>query len=121
MKILVIDDENIILALNRRILERIGFDVLTATDGYLGCDVFKYNCDSIPLVIIDMNMEGQNGIETARQIWNINGETNFILSSGDNCNPAEIPEEIKSRIYFLQKPFRSNQLTALVESIVVPF
>lgn len=65
-KILVVDDEVDILELLKYNLSKEGYDVKTASDGIKGVEVAK---SFIPdLILLDIMMPKQDGVETCRQI-----------------------------------------------------
>ena len=118
MKILVIDDEEMIRGLSKRILEKAGFEVLLAENGQKGIDIFMEHIDSIPLILVDMNMEGISGIDTIQHIWEKSKGTFFIISSGNKYNIKELSPEIQPKVTFLEKPYRAKQLSKLVKSLL---
>lgn len=65
-KVLVVDDEEPILELLKYNLEKQGYDVKTASDGYQAVDVArKFHPD---LVLLDIMMPKMDGVEACRQI-----------------------------------------------------
>ncbi|MCP4714259.1 MAG: PAS domain-containing protein, partial [Deltaproteobacteria bacterium] len=66
--ILIVDDEETILAVGRRYLEKKGFSVLTALDGREGVEVFQEHAAEIVCVILDLTMPHMDGEETFREI-----------------------------------------------------
>lgn len=118
MKVLVIDDEEMIRKMSKRILEKAGFEVLLAENGQVGIDLFNKSDNSIPIVLVDMNMDGLSGVETIQLISKQSSETQYIISSGNDIDISELPDEIRSKVKFLMKPYRSGQLTELIESIL---
>ncbi len=64
--ILVVDDDEGILLIARSILERIGFAVLTATDGSEGVEVYKAHAAEIACVLLDLTMPKMDGQEAFR-------------------------------------------------------
>lgn len=81
MKILVIDDDRVVRETLVRILEAAGHVVVSAADGRSGMAVFR---DANPdLVITDIVMPGQEGIETIRLMRAERPEAKLIAMSGD--------------------------------------
>ena len=80
MKILVIDDDLLIRCTLARILESCGHEVATAADGLRGMAAFR----SAPpdLVITDILMPEQEGIETIRQMRRERPHTKIVAISG---------------------------------------
>ncbi|MEM7110227.1 MAG: response regulator transcription factor [Bacteroidota bacterium] len=65
-KVLVVDDEESILELLKYNLEKQGYDVKTATNGFEGVEkAKKFRPD---LILLDIMMPDQDGVETCRQI-----------------------------------------------------
>lgn len=119
-KILVIDDEEMIRSIAERILVKGGFEVLTAENGKTGIEKFNAEADQIDIVICDINMDDLSGFEVLQEIRKLNRDIPGVISSGNTYNPDDVPKEINEHIYFLQKPYRANQLTELIQSIIVP-
>jgi len=68
-KILLIDDEKDILELLEYNLQKEGFEVKSTTDGKEGVEIAKKFRPNI--ILLDIMMPGQDGIETCRQIREI--------------------------------------------------
>lgn len=65
-KVLVVDDEEPILELLRYNLEKQGYEVKVASDGYIGVELAKrFHPD---LVLLDIMMPKMDGVETCRQL-----------------------------------------------------
>ena len=65
-KVLVVDDEEPILELLRYNLEKQGYDVKIASDGFIGVELAKrFHPD---LVLLDIMMPKMDGVETCRQL-----------------------------------------------------
>ena len=65
-KIIVIDDNDAARSTMRRVLERVGHEVLEASDGDAGLKLLAET--GVTLVITDIFMPGQDGIVTLRRI-----------------------------------------------------
>jgi len=94
-KILVIDDEKMILQMLDQVLTKFGHDVETAADGIEG--ICKFSNGRFDLVITDARMPGQDGNSVVRYIrssdkhftpiigmsgtpWLLNGDFNTVLA-----------------------------------------
>ena len=77
-KVLVVDDEEAILELLKYNLEKQGYEVKTAQDGSKGVEVAKkFHPD---LILLDIMMPGQDGVETCRQLREISDlSSTFII------------------------------------------
>jgi CheY-like chemotaxis protein len=103
--ILVIDDEELVLAAARDILELEGITALTAISGAAGVALYKARQAEIDLVILDLSMPGMNGQETLRQLRQLNPNLPVILSSGYADYQTDQRFAGQGRTSFLQKPY----------------
>jgi len=108
--ILAVDDEAGVLAATRRMLERLGFQVLTAGDGQEGLEVFRRHAEDIVAVVLDATMPRMDGREALREIRRIRPEAPVILTSG--YTEQQVGDQVAADEFadFLQKPFRIASL-----------
>jgi DNA-binding NtrC family response regulator len=111
--ILVVDDDDPVRVMLARLLRTQGYTVLqshSVADARLQLDL-----EQPDLVISDIVMPGESGIELRRMIANRWPELPVILISGYSAEgPAEFASRTANTI-FVQKPFAADQLLALVE------
>ena len=84
-RILVVDDDRVIVKMEKKQLERFGYEVMVADDGQAAIDIFRKNCDacdSIDLVITDMTMPHLTGIDLARELFKIRPGIPIIMCTG---------------------------------------
>jgi len=117
--ILIIDDEVDIITMLKRLFERKGFNVLTASDGVQGIEVFKEN--KIDLVITDIIMPEKEGVEVIFELQRDNPNCKIIaVSGGGYLNPQDYlstAREIGVSATF-SKPFDTQQLVAKVQELL---
>ena len=118
MTVLIVDDEEIIRSLATRILQRDGYDVITASSGNQGLQIYAQQPDQIDLVLMDMTMPGISGVETLRRIREIKPELPCIISSGHVADQQHISDDLMNNTFFLQKPYRLDKLSKLVDEIL---
>ena len=118
MKVLFIDDEQMLRTLGERILKKAGYEVVTAESGKEGIEAFSASPDTFDLIIIDQSMHGLSGIETMQELRRKKPEIPFILSSGHQLDDQNVPSELLNNKRFLSKPYRSNQLVEMVEEVL---
>lgn len=85
--ILCVDDEPNSLVLRKLVLQKAGYDVVTAHSAMLALDVLASR--RVDLVLSDQLMPGLTGTELARQIKNRWPSLPVILISGVNEIPAD--------------------------------
>lgn len=95
--ILCVDDEENALILRRLVLEKSGFEVLTANSAREAQEVLATR--SVDLILSDQLMPGVTGTELARTVKSMYPEIPFVLVSGVN----EIPEGIELTDMFISK------------------
>ncbi len=116
--ILVVDDEVPVALVARRILERCGFEVLTAKDGLEAIELFRAHGQRVRCVLLDLIMPRMDGVETLRELRRLKSDTPVILSSGYS------EEEVSSRFAqervegLVEKPFRIEALIRKVQEVL---
>jgi len=116
--LLLIDDEDIIIDIGGKILERLGYRVLMARSGKEAIEIYRANKSKINMVILDMIMPDMGGGETYDRLKKINPEIKVLLSSGYSINGQA--SEIMNRGCngFIQKPFNVEQLSRKIREIL---
>jgi len=80
--ILFVDDEQMVVDLNKSVLENLGYRVVTETDPVKAIEIFKEGCDTFDLVITDKTMPHLTGFDVARAVRNIRADMPVVLCSG---------------------------------------
>ena len=116
--ILLVDDETMILDVNRELLAAMGYRVHAAGSGQEAIAVYMEKKNDIDMVILDMVMPGLSGGETFNRLKEINPGVKVLLSSGYSLNIQA--QEILDRGCrgFLQKPFRIENLLQKVREVL---
>jgi len=113
MRILIVDDEVKILTLFKDFMEILGHKVKIAIDGQSGLE--KFENANFDLVIMDYRMHGKDGIQTSREIMNIDKNVKILFVSADNSVKKEAID--MGAVGFLLKPFGIGVLIKEIESI----
>ena len=108
-KVLLVDDEETVLATGSKMLRELGFEVLTACDGIEAVDMFKSNED-ISFVVLDLTMPHMDGEQCFRELRAFNSAVRVIMSSG--YNEQEVTQRFvgKGLAGFIQKPYKMSEL-----------
>lgn len=80
--VLYVDDEEAIIFLMKRLLERQGFRVSGYTDAGEALAAVRSNPDQFDLAVTDYNMPGMSGLELARALKEIRADLPVVLASG---------------------------------------
>jgi CheY-like chemotaxis protein len=82
MRILCIDDDDTLLFMIGRLLEKRGHAVVTAESGEEGLDTLRGNPSAQDLVLVDFNMPGLSGLDVAREALAIRPDLRVVIASG---------------------------------------
>jgi PAS domain S-box-containing protein len=108
-KVLLADDDQMVLDIARMMLEQIGFDVLVAKNGKNAVKLFEADSDAIVLCLLDVKMPVMSGDEAAEAIRRIRPDVPLILSSGYAEEPSETGE-FRKYSGFIHKPYELSAL-----------
>ncbi len=112
--VLVADDDETVCSISRQMLEKLGFDVITASNGMEAVGCYREHQEDILCILLDLTMPHMNGEEAFREIFHINRNARVILCSGYNEQDATERFSGKGLAGFLQKPYT---LAALREKL----
>ena len=110
IRILVIDDEDMVRTLCTRMLEHLGYQVMVAADGEEGSILFREHADEIDCVILDLTMPRLDGESTFHLLKAVKPEIKVILSSGFDEQQVSQRFTGQRLAGFLQKPFGLEEL-----------
>jgi len=116
--VLLVDDEEMVLDVGQKMLERLGYTVIVANNGMEAIELYASQKQRIDLVILDMIMPGMSGKEVCAAITEANPQIKVILSSGYSMN-EQVNEIMNIGCQgFLQKPFNLTSLSAKVREVM---
>jgi PAS domain S-box-containing protein len=116
--ILVVEDEEGILDLTTRVLERLGYTVLPTNNPDEALKVAKEHRGKIDLLLTDVIMPIMNGHELAVRLTELHPKLKCLFMSG---YPADIIAEhgvLEEGVQFLQKPFLIEALSDKVREVL---
>ena len=103
--ILLVDDEESLIALGVRMLEHLGFTVLTAADGQQAVNLYRERGKEIDLVLMDLTMPHMDGAEAFDALRRMNPEIRVVLASGYSHEDMTSRFQGKRLDGVLQKPY----------------
>jgi PAS domain S-box-containing protein len=117
-RILLVDDEESLVDIGRKMLERLGYTVTAYTDSLEALEAIKGKKHEFDLVITDQTMPKMTGLDLAREIRRINEDAPIILCSGytESISPETAKEEGISA--FLMKPLSLHDLAATIRLVL---
>ena len=114
--ILVVDDEPPVLRVMSRVLERVGYNVLQASDAFQAQDIIRGLSQPIDLLLTDVMMPRMKGTELAQWLKDQIPDIPVLLVSGYTDSSVVQDWVDDDPNVFLAKPFEPEELIASVRS-----
>jgi DNA-binding response OmpR family regulator len=114
-KILLVDDEEDIIKMNKLRLSELGFDVISASSGEEA--IKKAGSEKPDLILLDVMMPGMDGIQTLTALKN-NPETSSVpvlMLSGTGEKIAQNKAMLGGAVDYIMKPFNSEMLLEAIK------
>ena len=110
MTVLVVDDQRSVRITTAHLLEELGYEVREAGSGSEALAVYRAHSAEIDVVLLDMTMPDQSGVETFERLKAEFPEACVLLMSGYGESEATQGLLERGLAGFLQKPFTPEQL-----------
>jgi CheY-like chemotaxis protein len=121
-KILLMDDEQVILDVTLEVLRFLGYDAAFARDGVAAIEIFsKERTGGHPfdLVILDLTVpDGMGGKEAFEKLRKTDPSVKVVLSSGYTEDPMMTDYAKHGLAGILAKPYRISDIKALLEMMI---
>jgi two-component system, cell cycle sensor histidine kinase and response regulator CckA len=116
--VLLVDDEESIRSMGRRLLERAGFEVLTASDGREAVELYIQHCEAVRLVVLDLTMPHLDGEACFRELRRADPRVKVIMTSGYNEQDVVDRFVGQGLAGFVQKPYKATDLLPKVREVL---
>jgi two-component system cell cycle sensor histidine kinase/response regulator CckA len=116
--ILLVEDEELVRRVARRILENFSYKVLEAANGAIALQLGQQYAGPIHLLLTDVVMPGMNGKELAELWHQRHPETLVLFTSGYTENTIVHQGSLDRDIHFIQKPYRPELLARKVREVL---
>lgn len=117
-KVLLAEDEPIVLTTHSRMLDVLGYEVIPAINGLEALDKYKANPDEFLLVVTDMKMPEMNGQEPIAEIREIRSGQKVLVISGYAKDTEIIQHFGYENLSFLYKPTTIDALRTEIQSLL---
>ncbi len=117
-QILLVDDEEAIVTVEKEMLERLGYQVVSRTSSVEALEAFRGNPDKFDVVITDMNMPNMSGDRLATELVKIRPDIPVVLCTGFS---ETMPEEKAAAMgikKFLMKPITIKDLSKMIRGVL---
>lgn len=121
-KVLLMDDEQIILDVTSEILTFLKYDVMSAKDGLAAADLYRKEKDAgspFDIVILDLSVPGGlGGKETIELLRKVDPAVKAVISSGYSNDPVVEDFSHYGFCERLTKPYNINAMKNLLENVI---
>jgi PAS domain S-box-containing protein len=117
-RILLVDDEESIINMEKRMLELLGYEVTSNTSSIEAFELFRNNPDQFDLVISDMAMPNMAGDKLAEKMIEIRPDIPILICTGFSENMSEKEALIMGIRGFLLKPIVMNDLSQKIREML---
>ncbi|MGH7217027.1 MAG: response regulator [Nitrospiraceae bacterium] len=115
-RILVVDDELMMLNLFELILTRLGHEVVTASSGRTGVEAYRRHRPMV--TILDLHLPDMNGIEVLTEIRAVDPRAPVIIWTGAGTEALEQQARQRGVTEFLVKGFSLHELGAALQRVL---
>ncbi|MEN9953429.1 MAG: hypothetical protein RL028_31 [Actinomycetota bacterium] len=116
-KILVVDDDDALREMVGLVLNAAGYQTVFAADGLNAVEVFK--TEEPDLVLLDIMLPGQSGIEVCKQIRSLSGTPIVMLTAKGDTEDVVLGLEAGADDYVV-KPHNGAELLARIKARLRP-
>ena len=112
--ILLVDDEAVLRSTGKRLLARLGYRVLLASDGAAALGIFERHAGDIDLVLLDLGMPVMDGTECFQKLKALKPKVRVLITSGYSDSEKVEALIADGVLGFLHKPFSVEHLNRAV-------
>jgi DNA-binding NtrC family response regulator len=112
MRILIVDDEEVLRDVLDAVLRREGFDIIAAASGEEALNVL--DSEEVDLVILDVMLPGISGIDTLRAIRIANPNLPVIVITAFSSIDGAIDAMKQGAFHYIPKPFKNEEVVLTV-------
>jgi len=112
VNILVIDDEEAIRDSCKQVLEKEGYRIRRAQDGYAGLKAFRK--ETFQVILLDLRMPGPSGLDILSKIKEENPEIPVIIITGFATIGSAVEAIKRGAFDYLAKPFSPGELRIII-------
>lgn len=114
--ILIVEDETNQVVLLRRVFEKQGYTVFTASESNTALDIFNNHRDGIAAVLLDLGLPGTNGWEMFQKMRDIDPKVKVVFATGYLPPDLDLDQLKRESYGLVMKPY---DLTEVLKKIAV--
>ena len=116
--VLLVEDEESLLEITQRMLEKRGYKVLTANTPGHAMQLAREYKGRIDLLITDVVMPEMNGRDLAKNFLSLYPEAKRLFMSGYTADVIAHQGVLEPGVFFIQKPFSAQELATIVRKVL---
>lgn len=116
--VLLVEDEPMLMNMQKVILEKLGYHVLAASLPSKAMALARQHTNEISLVITDVVMPEMSGIALVEQLKTLYPGMKNLFMSGYTADAIAHKNDTNKRVNFIQKPFSINDLALKVKEVL---
>ena len=116
-KVLIVEDEEMMRSILRRLLEKEGYDVLSADSAEAALIIFSETDVSVTLT--DIKMAGMNGIQLLDNIKSVDADALVIIMTAFSSVDSAVAALRKGAYDYITKPFVNEELVKTVNNAII--
>ena len=113
-RVLLIDDEDALVNVGKRLLQRLGYEVTGYVHAADALEAFRAHPGDFDVALVDQNMPSMSGMDVARELRRLSPELPIVLVSGNLATAEELAAVPIT--HCLEKPFTGARLSAVLAS-----
>ena len=116
--ILIAEDTEEVLELVTKLLESVGYRIISAHNGQEALEIFNRDPEKIDLIMLDVVMPRMGGREVYDQITKTRPQTSILFTTGFGANLVDTEFVSKEKLTLIQKPYLPNELFSTIREVL---
>jgi CheY-like chemotaxis protein len=117
-RILIVDDEPLVRDVAKTVLERTGFQVVSAEGGEEALEIYRREGNAIDLVLLDYIMPRMNGVQVLKELQQLDPNVCVLFSSGYHTDHEVDQLLAAGGRGFVAKPYRPQDLVQSIRDVL---
>ena len=116
--VLLVDDEEALRDIGRRLLLKNGYRVMEADSGEEALEVFRNNSDRVDLVLMDLGMPGMGGRKCFEALREMKPQLKIVITSGYALEEPERALVSSGKAAYVSKPYILKDLLHTIRTVL---
>ena len=116
--VLLVEDDEQVRAVVRRILKSRGYQVIEAKDGGAALSAYERDPEGIDIVVTDLVIPGFDGVTIASELQTRTPRVKVLYMSGYTEHTVLRRGVLEAGVNFIQKPFSGEELALMVRKVL---